>query len=101
MFSLVVRFAMRPRDGTAFDAFIGATLPHIRAHEPGTLLYLYHASTARLPLPCVDSASSASYIATARRSMSTKGAIYDAVAGANELAMTNTSASEPALTLAV
>jgi quinol monooxygenase YgiN len=41
-FGLVVRFVLKDGAGAAFDALMQATLEGIRAHEPGTLLYLVH-----------------------------------------------------------
>ena len=41
-FGLVVRFALKPGAGEAFDRLTSQTLEQIRAHEPGTLLYAVH-----------------------------------------------------------
>jgi quinol monooxygenase YgiN len=40
--SLVVRFALKPGAGEAFDRLTSETVEQIRAHEPGTLLYAAH-----------------------------------------------------------
>ncbi|MEV0252953.1 antibiotic biosynthesis monooxygenase [Streptomyces sp. NPDC050732] len=43
-FGLVVRFELRDAEAAkAFDALVEETLKGIRAHEPGTLLYVVHA----------------------------------------------------------
>ncbi len=41
-FGLVVRFALKPGVGEAFDRLASETIEQIRAHEPGTLLYVAH-----------------------------------------------------------
>jgi quinol monooxygenase YgiN len=41
-FGLVVRFALKPGAGEAFDRLTSQTVEQIRAHEPGTLLYVVH-----------------------------------------------------------
>jgi quinol monooxygenase YgiN len=41
-FGLVVRFALKPGAGDAFDRLTAETVEQIRAHEPGTLLYVVH-----------------------------------------------------------
>jgi quinol monooxygenase YgiN len=41
-FGLVVRFALKPETGDAFDRLTSETVDQIRAHEPGTLLYAVH-----------------------------------------------------------
>lgn len=40
--ALVVRFTLRPGSAEAFDRLAAETLDGIRAHEPGTLLYVCH-----------------------------------------------------------
>lgn len=47
MFSLVVRFEVLPDQMEAFDALVAETLVGIAAHEPGTVVYVSHANTAR------------------------------------------------------
>ncbi|MFI9081757.1 putative quinol monooxygenase [Streptomyces sioyaensis] len=39
---LVVRFTLREGAGEAFDALVRETAAGIRAHEPGTLVYVCH-----------------------------------------------------------
>lgn len=39
---LVVRFTLREGVGEAFDQLVAETVDGIRAHEPGTLLYVCH-----------------------------------------------------------
>ena len=41
-FGLVVRFALKRGAGEAFDRLTSQTVEQIRAHEPGTLLYVVH-----------------------------------------------------------
>jgi quinol monooxygenase YgiN len=41
-FGLVVRFALKPGAGDAFDRLTSETVEQIRAQEPGTLLYAAH-----------------------------------------------------------
>ena len=43
LFGLVVRFTLRPGAEADFDRLAAETLEHIRAVEPGTLVYLSHA----------------------------------------------------------
>ncbi len=40
--SLFVRHMLKPGHESAFDDLVAATLPAIRAREPGTVLYLVH-----------------------------------------------------------
>jgi quinol monooxygenase YgiN len=40
--ALVVRFQVAPGSAAAFDALVAATVPRIRADEPGTLTYAVH-----------------------------------------------------------
>lgn len=43
MFGLSVRFTCRDADSAAgFDRLVAETVPEIRAHEPGTLVYAVH-----------------------------------------------------------
>lgn len=42
-FGLVVRFTIKEGQLAAFDALVAETLDGIRAHEPGTLVYVSHA----------------------------------------------------------
>ena len=41
-FGLVVRFALKPGAGEAFDHLTSQTVEQIRANEPGTLIYAVH-----------------------------------------------------------
>jgi quinol monooxygenase YgiN len=42
MFGLMVRFRLRPDGAAGFDRLVDETLPLIKAHEPGTLIYTVH-----------------------------------------------------------
>jgi len=42
MFGLMVRFRLKPGGIDGFDRLVGETLPLIKAHEPGTLIYTVH-----------------------------------------------------------
>jgi quinol monooxygenase YgiN len=43
MFGLCVRFTCRDADSAAgFDRLVAETVPEIKAHEPGTLVYAVH-----------------------------------------------------------
>ena len=42
-YGLVVRFTIKEGQLAAFDALVAETLAGIRAHEPGTLVYVSHA----------------------------------------------------------
>jgi quinol monooxygenase YgiN len=43
MFGLSVRFTCKdPRSAEGFDALVAETVPQIRQHEPGTLVYAVH-----------------------------------------------------------
>lgn len=42
MFGLMVRFRLKPGGADGFDRLVGDTLPLIKAHEPGTLIYTVH-----------------------------------------------------------
>jgi quinol monooxygenase YgiN len=42
MFGLIVRFRLKPGGIAGFDQLVSETLPLIRQHEPGTLIYTVH-----------------------------------------------------------
>ena len=42
MFGLVVRFMLKDGAAADFDRLVGATVPEIHQHEPGTLVYAVH-----------------------------------------------------------
>lgn len=42
MFGLVVRFELLEGHEEAFDRLVAETLPQVRAHEPGTCIYVTH-----------------------------------------------------------
>jgi quinol monooxygenase YgiN len=42
MYGLTVLFSLHPGHGEAFDRLVAETLPDIKSHEPGTLVYAVH-----------------------------------------------------------
>ena len=48
MFGLSVRFTCKDADNAAgFDSLVAETVPQIRQHEPGTLIYAVHSVEGR------------------------------------------------------